>query len=165
MTKNEKSEMRVNKEKSPARKELELLESSDQFLFHGSPSEIEEFEPKQAYNGDPNNKETWPDGPPGIAGGEMADVAIFRAIFNRSNIDPSITLATSWDDETGSNFKVNQAGFNKALQDQPSGFVYVFKREDFHPFRGKEWRRESSIRSYKKIVVGVQDLPDDIKII
>jgi len=45
--------------KSPARKELELLESTGRYVFHGTPDELTELEPRQARTGDPITKKSW----------------------------------------------------------------------------------------------------------
>lgn len=147
-------------EKSPARTKLEILEASEKYLFHGSPTAgITEFEPRQAVNNTPPQ----PDGSPAVFASEKADIAIFRAIINKSRVDPGKTYSSSWDNEGEDMiFKVNQSTYDTVVQQDVIGYVYIFDRSLFHRYRGHEWRCEQPVLPELVVKVKVVDLPQEI---
>lgn len=148
-------------EKSPARKKLELLQSTGEYLFHGSPTPgIEEFEPRQAMSGDRKTKEMHKDGPPGIAAAEMADVAIFRAIVHKGNLPEDSPFSSSFDvDSKTQTYRVNKHTINTLKDLDPIGHVYVFRKSDFQPYSGIEWRSERPVAPIDVVDVNLEDLP------
>lgn len=152
----------MSAEKSPARKKLELLESTGEYLFHGSPTPgIEEFEPRQAMTGDRETKDMHNDGPPGVASAEIVNVAIFRAIVNKGNLPEGSPFSSSFDvDKKTQIYRVDSDTIRTLEGLKPTGYVYVFLRADFHPYSGIEWRSEDPVSPIDVVEVHLDDLPE-----
>lgn len=154
-------------EKSTARKKLELLQSTGEYLFHGSPTAgIEEFEPRQAKDGNPKTGEQWDDGPPGIAAADVVGPAIFKSIISRVNLDENISMWSSFGiKDKKIAYSANRTGLEAIKSKNPLGYVYVFLKSDFHHYKGFEYRCEKPIRPIDVVEVAVEDLPHNIEII
>ncbi len=156
-----------NQEKSTAIKKLELLQSKGEYVFHGSPTAgIEEFEPRQALDGNPETGERWNDGPPGVAAADVIGPAIFKSIISRSNLGEGISM---WSSFGVKDKKVIYSASRKGLEDIKSkasvGYVYVFLKSDFHHYKGFEYRCEQPIKPVDVVEVSVADLPRNIEIL
>lgn len=153
---------------SPEKQLLHELESTGQYVFHGSGSDIEELEPRQAHNFTPEGK--IPDGEPAIFASDIADYAIFMAIINKENClkGARSRVNTHHTNEGRSlSYSVTQETFNQ-LTDTAHGIVYVFNKEDFvqrDPLDTVEYISTKNARPVQKIVVSKQDLPGDIGLI
>lgn len=148
-------------EKSPARKKLELLESTGEYLFHGSPAAgIEEFEPRQAMTGYRATKEMHNDGSPGIAATATVDTAVFRSIVHKANLPEDSPFSSSFDDDGETRvYRVDKATIQSLKVIRPTGHVYVFRKSDFHPYSGAEWRSEEPVTPIDTVDVNLGDLP------
>lgn len=151
----------VATEKSPARKKLELLESTGEYLFHGSPTtDIEEFEPRQAMTGDEVTKVMHNDGPPGVAAAEIADIAVFRAIVHKNNLPKNSPFSSSFSGDIETQlYGVDERTIQKLKDSDSVGYVYVFRKSDFQPYSGLEWRSEKPVRPVDVVAVSLGDLP------
>lgn len=145
-------------EMSETRRALHELEATGQYLFHGSPvSDIEEMEPRQAFDWSSGMKEK--DGDPCVATTPFADVAIFRSIVNED------WTSFEKNDDGSLSFKASE----KALESSKkgSGYVYVFKKDAFKPHQdpqGMEWRAHSPQKPTQFIHVSFRDLPENIHV-
>jgi hypothetical protein len=152
---------------SPEKQELSELEKTNLYVFHGSESEIEEFEPRQAFNY--VNGENIPDGEPAIFASSVAEYAILMAIVNKTNCPKgSYSSAGTSGDENGPYVMKYRAskGTLAQLKDDASGWVYVFYRNLFTKREkgGVEYMSTEKVIPTLKIKVGKQDLPQDIEI-
>lgn len=154
---------------SEGKKKLLELEKTGKYFFHGSPNEVEVFEPRQSHN-DVKGVQI-PDGDPAVSASPAIDYAIFMAIFSRKNFPKNYTTKTSTNAESefAEKFKLTffatQATLDQ-LTDDASGWVYVFNKEDF-PFRKSpsEFRSRVPVRPIEKILVTKEDLPSPISIL
>src|SRR5947209_5295364 len=78
------------------REKLKELESENKYLFHGSPHQLDELEPRQAQSIPLGGKEMVNDGEPAVAASPLADIAIFRSLLNRTNIKDNYTSSFSY---------------------------------------------------------------------
>ena len=141
---------------SPERQKLKEFEETELYVFHGTKADVEELEPRQAID-----NVTGPDDEPGVHASQIADYAIFMAVA--APLGHSRSGAT--DSEDGS--ITMHYGIEKAIQeqlnDQTSGWVYLFKRDDFKQRRSVEWISTKTIKPLFKIKVFKGDLPKDIE--
>ena len=148
---------------SPAKQRLLELEKSGKYFFHGSPNDVEIFEPRQSHND--VNGTLMPDGSPAISASPAVDYAILMAIFNLKNCPKGFSSKTSTnaDSEDAVDFKltffVNKLGLEQINEDS-SGWVYVFDRNDF-PIKKSlsEYRSSVSVKAIERILVKKEDLP------
>lgn len=154
-------------EKSPARNKLELLQSTGEYLFHGSPTAgIEEFEPRQARDGNPKTGEQWDDGPPGIAAADVIGPAIFKSIISKPNLDEGISMWSSFGiKDKKVIYSASREGLEIIKSKKSLGYVYIFRQSDFHQYKGFEYRCEEPIRPIDVVEVGVEDLSQNIDVI
>ncbi|MDB5260488.1 MAG: hypothetical protein JWN37_719 [Candidatus Nomurabacteria bacterium] len=99
------------------------MEQTDKYVFHGSGSEIEIFEPQQAYTR--VDGVDIPDGDPAIFASSKLNYAIFMAIINMKNCPKGYRSSSD-----GREFKAT-AETLKQLTPGANGFVYVFNKSDF----------------------------------
>lgn len=102
---------------------LKEIENSGDYVFHGSPFEIEIFEPRQAYN--TADEVEVPDGEPAVFASQKLDYAIFMAIINIKNCPRGYRSSSN-----GKIFKATKKTLEQITQDS-DGFVYVFNKDDF----------------------------------
>jgi hypothetical protein len=107
--------------------ELSALEASGKYVFHGSPYEVEEFEPRQAH--DFIDGEQFPDGEPAIFASPRADYAFFMAIINKVNCPAGFRASSGARGGTLS-FRATRETLAQ-LSPETSGYVYVFDRAKF----------------------------------
>lgn len=149
---------------SEARKKLLELEKTGKYFFHGSSNDVEIFEPRQSHND--INGVLVPDGDPAVSATPAVDYAIVMAIINVKNCPrgcSSITNTTS-DTKDAIDFKLEFLATKETIEqldENSSGWVYIFKREDF-PFRKdpSEYRSHIHVRPLERVLVKREDLPE-----
>lgn len=102
---------------------LQELEQTGKYVFHGSGSHIEIFEPRQAHNH--INGVDVPDGEPAIFASSKLNYAIFMAIINKKNCPNGYRSSSN-----GREFKATKETLEQ-LTSNASGYVYVFNASDF----------------------------------
>ncbi len=146
------------------KKKLLELEQTGKYFFHGSPNEVEIFEPRQSHND--INGVLVKDGDPAISASPAADYAIFMAIFNLKNMPKGLTARTDTkaQSEKTENFELSFTATKETLNqlnEKASGWVYVFNREDFPIQKGpSEYRSSSLVSPLERILVKKEDLPE-----
>lgn len=125
-------------EQISSKERLQELESTGEYLFHGSPFKINTFEPRQAYT-DVNGEPT-PDGEPSIFASAEIETPIFRSIFHESSFD---SLEGSYEagfsnGDDGSHY-IHASDSAVEVCKQNTGYVYVFKRSNFILRGNSEW--------------------------
>jgi hypothetical protein len=136
--------------------ELKELESTKQYVFHGSSDgNIKILEPRQAMS--------WgkPDGMPAVCAAAAIEPAIFMAVLGSKHVG-------GWGKgkiERGQfGFYLKKSDYQKAKQGQWRGYVYILSREDFEHYVAWEWRASRAVKPVKIIQVGINDLPAAIEI-
>lgn len=154
---------------SEGKQRLLELEKTGKYFFHGSDKDIEVFEPRQSHNDIKGVRV--PDGDPAVSASPVIDYAIFMAIFSRKNLPKNFTskVDTSADSEFAKTFKLSFSATKHSLDqltDEASGWVYVFKKEDFPFQKGpSEYRSHTHVTPIEKILVTREDLPNKIEIL
>lgn len=163
---------------SSGKEKLHQLESEGLYLFHGSPTAgIQEFEPRQATQVVDIKKpyDMVNDGEPAISATPYADIAIFRSIINRKNID-KIDITSSFGNNSKGELEFSVS--NPEILERAkggTGFVYVFDKNNFVPYSrdgvahesGMEWRSYRQVKPVQVVSVNFDDMPDleSIKIV
>ncbi|MFZ2555345.1 MAG: hypothetical protein WAZ27_02375 [Minisyncoccia bacterium] len=153
----------IRDEKIEGRKALAKLAETKQFLFHGSPNQLEVLEPRQAISyGEPH-------GAPAVsaASHKAYDLAIFMALIKSAKNQPkrprgSRTSGFSMEGEY--NFRANALAYEDATSTDAYGYVYVFPIKDFKEFAEHEWRSENSVRPVLAVRVTAKDFPSGVQI-
>ena len=141
---------------------LKELEDSGNYLFHGSPNQIETFEPRQAYTD--VDAVSVPDGEPAVFASTEIETPIFRSIFHESrfaSLQGSFELGFSNGEEGHTYIHANQAAID-ACQDK-AGYVYVFKRDDFSQRSGTEWVAYEKVKPIAFFRSGFKDISISIQ--
>lgn len=121
-----------------SKERLQELEATGNYLFHGSPFTVDTFEPRQAYTdvgGEPA-----PDGEPAVFASAEIETPIFRSIFHESSftgLEGSYEVGFSNSDDGSHYIHANDAAIEVCKQN--TGYVYVFKRDDFVLRGNSEW--------------------------
>ena len=156
---------------SSGKEKLHQLESEGLYLFHGSPTaDIEEFELRQSTHIVDIEKphEMINDGEPAISATPYADIAIFRSIINRKNIDKiDITSSFGSNSEGELEFSVSNPEILEKARGG-TGFVYVFDKNNFAPYSrdgvahesGMEWRSYKQVKPIQVVPVNFDDMPE-----
>lgn len=144
------------------REKLLALEKEGKYVFHGSPMEIKELEPRQAQDYDREADISQDDGAPAVFASPFADAAIFRALINEKNVQGDSESGWSLT-EDGLQFRSTQNLIESARG--VTGKVYVLDKLQFGPDEGMQVRSHGTVRPAAVIEVTVDDLPDNIKII
>ena len=150
-------------QKGKNRKKLLALEKEGIYVFHGSPDTIEKLEPRQAFGKNKKTGKMEKDGAPAVFATPFADMAIFRALTNFSDLK----------EESSSSFGTNEQGemnfsATKNLLDHAKGKVgrvYVLSKEKFGEPEGMQSRSSEVVEPVQVVEVTVDDLPPGIKII
>lgn len=139
------------------------LESTGEYVFHGSDSDTEEFEPRQAHNF--IKGENHPDGDPAIFASSVAEYAIFMALINKTNC-PKGYRSGSGTTNGQTTYRATQETLDQ-LQEDASGWVYVFDKDQFNKRAGWgiEYTSFTNVKPVEKIRVSKLDLPSNISII
>jgi hypothetical protein len=139
-----------------SKERLQELEATGDYLFHGSPFEVDTFEPRQAYtdiDGEPA-----PDGEPAVFASAEIETPIFRSIFHESsfeNLEGSFEVGFSNSADGRHYIHANEAAVEVCRQN--TGYVYVFKRDDFTLRGNSEWIAEKKV---KPVAVFYSDFED-----
>lgn len=145
------------------RRKLLALEKEGKYVFHGSPTEIQELEPRQAYAYDSASGTNENDGAPAVFATAFADAAIFRALINERNVKGDSESGWGLEDD-GLHFKSTQ-NLVDAVRAGLRAKVYVFDKSQFGPDEGMQVRSHGKVIPVDVIEVAMDDLPDNIKII
>lgn len=147
-----------------SKKRLLELEKIGEYFFHGSPNEVEIFEPRQSHNDIKGN--LVPDGEPAVSASPSVDYAVFMAIFNLENCPKGFTsrVNVSSDTEFAETFQLSYLATKEALEqlnDDSTGWVYVFNKKDF-PFKKgpAEYRSLVHVEPLERLLVKREDLPE-----
>lgn len=141
------------------RRALKRLEETGEYLFHGSDQRLESLEPRQGHQLNKETGEKIPDGEPAVFAATLAEPAIFKAMI-RNKIDGEWS---GWDIQQGeSKYSATQTALDRAKDDNVRGFVYVFRRSDFQPYRGMEYVSRKEVNPFLVVEVGGIDLPEKI---
>lgn len=132
---------------------LRELESKGVYLFHGSGSIVEEFEPKQAHT--MINGQYTPDGEPAIFASPFLDYAIFVALINMNNCPRGFRFGTSYEDGE-LKFRATQETLDQ-VNESSRGYVYVFNRSDFVERNPDEWVSYRKLRPLERVEVSWLD--------
>lgn len=153
---------------SPEKQELLALEAEQKYVFHGTGVDVEKLEPRQAVD-----TETGPDGEPAVFASDRADYAIFMAIVNHANCPSGArSRAGAFADATESGIKYRldfgmSADTVAQLQEDAVGWVYVFDKQQFLPYKAKEgveFVSNMHVAPIRKIRVAKRDLPEGIEV-
>ncbi|MBP6974997.1 MAG: hypothetical protein KBB54_03595 [Candidatus Pacebacteria bacterium] len=156
-----------------SREKLAQLEETGEYVFHGSSEgTIEELEPRQSNHIPDLNDPTKsiPDGRPAVSTTPHAELAIFRAIVNKKNVDLQEWHSGFGVRDGAKEFRVSSPEVLDQVKDK-EGFVYVFNKSKFKPYtRGKaedegrpesmEWRAYEKVKPVEVVKVTDKDLPD-----
>lgn len=147
---------------SPAKEKLLMLEATGKYVFHGSESSIEVFEPRQAYNY--IDGKNYPDGEPAIFASTVAEYAIFMAIINELNC-PKGYHSSAGTSSGIMRYKATPDTLSQ-LDKTASGWVYVFDKNLFAQREkdGVEYISYSNVTPIEKIQVSQEDLPSSIEV-
>lgn len=143
------------------RTKLLKLESESKWVFHGSPYEIEIFEPRQAYKY-PKDKERIPDGDPAVFASPSADIAIFMGIINTVNAPLGLRSGFGTDGEGKIKFKAIKETIDQLHNSK--GYVYVFDKSKFSPRSMIESLSYEKVIPDDVVVISEKDLPKNIEI-
>ncbi len=144
-----------------AKEELQSLEKTGEYVFHGSPLRLEVLEPRQANNHlkkEDGEYEPIPDGKPAVFASPFADTAIFMAVVNRSNAPLGSRSGFSVDDNGNFEFRATKETIGQ-IQESAKGYVYVFDKDKFELRNHNESVAYESVVPVRIIEVGKNDLP------
>jgi len=141
------------------RERLLLLEKEGRYVFHGSSDIIESIEPWQAYNQNKETGEMEKDGNPAIFATPYADVAIFRALIQGTDLENEFGI-----DDNGQLHFIADKKLIERVKNK-IGKVYVLDKSKFGNFRGLDCKNEEAIIPIEVIEITVNDLPKNIKIL
>lgn len=149
-------------ELSENKKRLLDLEKSNNFVFHGSTSNIGVLTPRQGYNFNKKTNKMEKDGDPAIFATKFVEIAIFRALINKNNVQE--TNLSYFNIENNSPcFAATQNLIDAAKT--KTGKVYVLNKNQFQEHNKMESISHTSSVPIESIDVVFQDLPKNIKII
>lgn len=150
---------------SHEKRKLLLLEKEGKYVFHGTGIDVGTLVPQQAVD-----TETGPDGKPAVFASNKAEYAIFMAVINKYTCNGS-SFSRSGATQTAGKEPVLHFGVSKKtmerLQENASGWVYVFDKSDFqsHPTKeGVEFVAHVPITPMQKIQVSRRDLPAGVTV-
>ncbi len=104
-----------------------------------------------------------PDGEPAVFASPFADYAIFMALINKENC-PKGYRASVRSEEGVLIFRATQTTLSQ-LNEETTGFVYVFEKAKFEKRSDEEWVSYSTVTPISKIQVYLTDFAPEIKII
>ncbi len=133
-------------EQISSKERLQELEATGNFLFHGSPFQVATFEPRQAYTDDDGGQPT-PDGEPAVFASAEIETPIYRSIFHENSfesLEGSYEIGFSNSDDGSHYIHANEAAV--AVCKENTGYVYVFKRDDFVLRGNSEWFATKKVR-------------------
>lgn len=146
--------------------ELLALESTGLYVFHGSGEDLQELEPRQAYD-----DKFGADGLPAVFASSHCEYALFMAIVNKKNCPLGARSSAGATTNPGTTpilrFGMSQKSLAQ-LTDASYGFVHVFLKNDFLPRDdngGVEYVSHKPIKPIKSIRVLKRDLPASFELI
>ncbi len=128
-----------------SKERLRELEATGEYVFHGSPYIVKTFEPRQAYT-DIDGTPT-PDGEPAVFASDEIETPIFRSIFHESSyegLEGSYEVGFSNSADGNHYVHANEAAVEACKHN--SGYVYVFKRDDFVLRGTSEWVANTAVK-------------------
>ncbi len=126
--------------------ELETLEATGEYVFHGSPYEIKELEPRQATNAG------LPDGEPAVWASDLPVVAIFMALVGgRYSSGVSITNGEV-------ELTAVRSGLTALRGDKLTGYVHVLPKEQFTKVKQHDYVSTKPQHPVEVIKVKAKDL-------
>jgi hypothetical protein len=151
------------------RKKLLALEAKGQFLFHGSPFDLEKLTPTQSYNWDRKTGEKYEDGKPAVAATDIADIAIFRALTHKFQfLSNNQWCGTSFGLTPKGEVRLEATpGAWEELEKGKTGYVYVILRKGFaNNDKGWDWRSRKEVKPIEVIKITSKDLDlQNIKVV
>lgn len=139
--------------------ELQKLEQQNIYLFHGSGSNISEFEPRQAYTR--INDEKVPDGIPAVFASLILNYAIFMALISKENFPKGYRARV---DFNNGNLVYNATKETiEKIHKDISGYVYVFHKNDFEEKNPYEYFSKKHIKPIKIFRVTMGDFLSKIE--
>lgn len=146
------------------RKKLEDFAMTGQYVFHGAPRKIDKLVPMQATSLNPNTGKMVDDGEPAVAATQYLDIAIFRALVNKTNCPEN--YRSNFGLNTGHLFfKATKETLHAAIQKGIVGYIHVLVKDKFQDYSPKEVRAYSEVKPTEVVEVSPEDLPQNIEII
>ena len=135
---------------------LNELGSKQQYVFHGTGTIIEEFEPRQAYN------KNIPDGKPAVWATPVLNYAIFNALFNKINCPRGYTARVNKLNSDNLTYEATKESLDQ-INENTKGCIYVFNRSDFEQKNMSEWISYKKVKPIKMFEISRKDFPLPIK--
>jgi hypothetical protein len=140
---------------------LETLQKEGIYVFHGSESMVEEFEPRQAHTIVERKKIN--DGDPAVFASPFIDYAIFMAIINKTNCPKG--YRSGYNKNNGNTkFTATKATLLQ-LNKNSKGYVHVFNKNDFKERDESEWISYKNVKPLDIIEVLWSDFKPKVEII
>ncbi len=142
------------------KEELEALQASGEYIFHGTGYEIRDFEPRQAYNY--RNGEQIPDGEPAVYASPSIWYAWFMAIINNINCPKGFHSGAG--SRTGTlKFRATKDTLDQ-LNPDSKGYVYVFNKDEFIKRDENEYFSPESRIPVRRVEVTFKDFDAPIEV-
>lgn len=142
---------------------LRELESTGEYLFHGSGGKIESIlEPRQAYTLNKENIRVR-DGNPGVHATPILDIAIFMATVNRKNA-PTPKFHSKFDNDNGEINLALSKDTAEQITDESSGYVYVLNKKDFEKRSSIEYISYDAIKPNEIVEVKYSDISIPVRV-
>ncbi len=156
MTKNSTNEF------SSTRKKLFALQKRG-FLFHGSSHKIAVLQLRQPVNFNIKKNKYLIHGKPCVAATPYADIAVFRAIVNKTNFPSRSKSYAATFGINSRTKKLNLKTTQRVIENLSNqhGYVHVVDKEKFSKRSIWEWRSSKIVKPLKVIKVSVRDLNRD----
>ena len=141
------------------REQLNKLEKENKYVFHGTGSQIENFEPRQAHTIIQGKKV--PDGESSIFASSFADYAVFMALVNEENCPKGYRSGCSYHNGVLT-FRATKETLEQ-LTPEARGYVYVFNRRDFIQKNPSEWVSHQTVTPVSIVTVIRSDFTSEIQ--
>ena len=139
-----------------ARKKLLAMEKEGLYVFHGSSEDIEELEPRQAFDRNKDTGKMEEDGEPAVFATPYADIAIFRALTNFKDMKGSSSSSFGLNEDGALHFSATENLLEHAKG--KVGKVYVLPKDSFDEPEGMQVKSSDSMTPVEVVEVGVDDL-------
>lgn len=147
------------------REALEWLSQTGDYVYHGSSQRLDSLEPRQQKTWDYDQQVSVLDGEPAVCAANVYEPAIFRALINRY-FDLSNSHWSGWGGNGATiQYRATQTALDGASKEGVTGYVHVFRKEQFAPYRGMECRTNEVIIPELVVAVSAKDLPPNIEIV
>ena len=141
------------------------LEAEGKFLFHGSPILLEELDLKQPVNYEKRTGKEVLDGNLCVAATQFSKIAVFRALTHQSQFFGQKGCGSSFGLTLEGNIRLALTKKAWKQLEGKTGYVYVLDRTEFSIRSAWEWRSEHKVTPLEVIIVLVEDLAENIKIV